>query len=162
MKPRDAIFFQFFFSVFSVVVSHKSHLEVSEHKNIREKKKDKNVYDNFGRQYLMYNVEKTSEGSDLGWRWGYDNVAGVNHQRKAISCALADAFILQRTLIIPSLLGLDAHIGEHEGWVNPEYLFDIEAVRRLGFNLSTFMINSTLKVSFMKKNGQISRKLMFQ
>lgn len=42
------------------------------------------------------------------WPWSHDRVMGLNHQMAALSCALSEAFFLNRTLLFPSHLCLNS------------------------------------------------------
>ena len=39
--------------------------------------------------------------------WGEDRVMGLNHQMSSLSCALGEAYFLNRTLLFPDRICLD-------------------------------------------------------
>ena len=57
---------------------------------------------------MLGQVPLEPDGCYLQWDpWLTDRVMGLNHQLAALSCALAEAFFLNRTLLFPSHLCLD-------------------------------------------------------
>ena len=48
--------------------------------------------------------------------WGEDRVMGLNHQMSSLSCALGEAHYLNRTLLFPDRLCIEAR---HERWRGP-------------------------------------------
>jgi hypothetical protein len=88
-------------------------------------------------RYLMFNVVADAVA---GWRWGPDQSAGFMQLRKSMACALADAHLQGRTLILPDFVGMDAWSlmrskrAEDSSWVSPAELFGLQSLEsKAGF-----------------------------
>ena len=83
--------------------------------------------------FLIYSAVRDGRAAN-GWVWGIDRIAGLNHQRKSLACALVDARLHKRELLIPDTLGVDFLSAESKGrFMSPIHIFDMEALAEIGY-----------------------------
>mmetsp|Transcript_11214 Transcript_11214/g.14497 ORF Transcript_11214/g.14497 Transcript_11214/m.14497 type:complete len:391 (-) Transcript_11214:269-1441(-) len=96
---------------------------------------------NYGEEankYMVYSAQKISEKGD--WKWGYDVLSGMNHQQKAVACALADSRLQKRTLILPSYFGMDVGVeGQDERWISPDLLLNLDKLKLDGYKVTNLL-----------------------